>query len=182
MEFISTPIEGLVVIKPQVFTDCRGYFLESFNEREFHAHGIKTHFVQDNISCSSYGVVRGLHCQTGEFSQAKLVSSIIGRVLDVAVDIRHNSKTFGQHYAVELSEENHLQLYIPRGFLHGFSVLSPTSIFSYKVDNFYNKDSEWGMRYDAPEFNIDWKLPLTSIITSEKDRIEHALKDVPFFS
>ncbi len=181
MLFHKTDIEGLVVIEPMVFTDQRGYFTECYNQRDFESAGINCNFVQDNISLSSYGVVRGLHCQCGESAQAKLVSALTGRVLDVAVDIRHNSKTFGKYFAIELSDKNHLQLYIPRGFLHGFSVLSETSLFSYKVDNFYNKDSEWGMRYDSPEFNIDWRIPENRIITSDKDRIEHSLKDVPLF-
>lgn len=182
MNFIKTAIEGLVIVEPKVFNDTRGYFFESYNENDFKANGIDCRFVQDNQSKSSYGVIRGLHCQTGDFCQAKLVSVISGKVLDVAVDVRPNSKSFGQYVAVELSDENHRQLFIPRGFLHGFSVLSETAVFSYKVDNFYNKQSEWGMRYDAPEFNIDWKIPSDRVITSEKDRIEHSLKDVPSFT
>ena len=124
----------------------------------------------------------GLHCQRGEYCQAKLVRALVGKVLDVVVDIRKNSPTFGQHVAVELSDENQRQLFMPHGCLHGFSVLSETAIFAYKVDNFYNKESEWGMRYDAPEFNIDWKIPADKVLTSEKDRIAHSLKDVPDFS
>ena len=182
MNFIKTAIDGVVIVEPKVFNDARGYFYESYNENEFKANGIDCRFVQDNQSKSSYGVIRGLHCQTGEFCQAKLVRVLQGKVLDVAVDVRAGSKTFGQYVAVELSDENHRQLFIPRGFLHGFSVLSDTAVFSYKVDNFYSKQSEWGMRYDAPEFKIDWMIPEDKIITSDKDRIEHSLKDVPSFS
>ncbi|SFK44498.1 dTDP-4-dehydrorhamnose 3,5-epimerase [Succinivibrio dextrinosolvens] len=182
MNFIKTAIDGVVIVEPKVFNDARGYFYESYNENDFKVNGIDCRFVQDNQSKSSYGVIRGLHCQTGEFCQAKLVRVLSGKVLDVAVDVRAGSKTFGQYVAVELSDENHRQLFIPRGFLHGFSVLSDTAVFSYKVDNFYNKLSEWGMRYDAPEFKIDWQVLADKVITSEKDRIEHSLKDVPAFA
>ena len=182
MNFIKTPIEGVIIVEPRVFNDPRGYFFESYNEKEFKANGIDCDFVQDNQSKSSYGVIRGLHCQRGEYCQAKLVRALVGKVLDVVVDIRKNSPTFGQHVAVELSDENHRLLFMPHGCLHGFSVLSETAIFAYKVDNFYNKESEWGMRYDAPEFNIDWKIPADKVLTSEKDRITHSLKDVPDFS
>ena len=181
MNFIKTEIDGVIIVEPRVFNDERGYFFESYNQQEFAKNEIDCNFVQDNQSMSSFGVIRGLHCQTGEHCQAKLVRVLQGKVLDVAVDIRHNSKTFGKFVAVELSSDNQRQLFIPRGFLHGFSVLSETAIFSYKVDNFYNKASEWGMRFDAPEFNIDWKVPKDKVITSEKDRIEHSLKDVPLF-
>ncbi|MCR5536442.1 MAG: dTDP-4-dehydrorhamnose 3,5-epimerase [Succinivibrio sp.] len=181
MNFIETSIAGVWLIEPRVFHDARGYFFESFNAREFAEHGITANFVQDNQSKSSFGVIRGLHCQTGEFCQAKIVRVLVGKVLDVAVDIRQGSPTFGQHVKYELSEENQRQLYIPRGFLHGFSVLSETAVFAYKVDNFYHKEAEWGMRYDAPELGIDWQVPSESIITSDKDRIEHSLRDVPNF-
>ncbi len=181
MNFIKTAIDGVVIVEPRIFNDSRGYFFESYNQAEFQKNGIDAVFVQDNISMSSYGVIRGLHCQTGEHCQAKLVRVLSGKVLDVVVDIRKGSKTFGQHVAVELSSDNQRSLYMPRGVLHGFSVLSETAVFSYKVDNFYCKESEWGMRYDAPEFNIDWKIPPEKVITSEKDRIEHSLKDVPEF-
>lgn len=181
MNFIETSIAGVWVMEPRVFYDARGYFFESFNERELAAHGITDKFVQDNQSKSSYGVIRGLHCQTGEHAQAKIVRVLAGRVLDVAVDIRQGSATFGRHVKYELSEENQRQLYIPRGFLHGFSVLSETAVFAYKVDNFYCREAEWGMRYDAPELGIDWQIPSGSIITSDKDRIEHSLLDVPRF-
>jgi len=181
MNFIKTKLDGVIIVEPKVFSDNRGYFFESYSEKEFLQNGIDLKFVQDNQSMSSYGVIRGLHCQTGEHCQAKLVRVLFGKVLDVAVDIRKNSPTFGQHVAVELSSDNYRQLLIPHGFLHGFSVLSETAVFAYKVDRFYNKGSEWGMRYDAPEFGIDWQIPKDKIITSEKDRIEHSLKEVPLF-
>ena len=179
MNFIKTEIDGVVIIEPRIFEDERGYFFESYNEAEFLKNGIDAKFVQDNQSKSSYGVVRGLHCQTGEHAQAKLVRVLEGKVLDVAVDVRPNSKTFGKHVAVELSAENKRQLFIPRGFLHGFSVLSETAVFAYKVDNLYCKESEFGIRYDDPEIGIDWKVPADKIITSDKDRIAKGLKDVP---
>lgn len=179
MNFIKTEIEGLVIIEPRIFRDARGYFFESYNAAEFARNGINAVFVQDNQSQSSYGVIRGLHCQLGEHSQAKLVRVLQGRVLDVAVDIRPGSPTFGKHVSVELSAENQRQLFIPRHFLHGFSVLSETAVFAYKVDNLYCKESEFGIRYDDPEIGIDWKIPAEAVLTSEKDRIANSLKDVP---
>lgn len=179
MNFIKTKIKDVIIVEPRIFNDERGYFFESYNQKAFKAGGIDCNFVQDNQSKSSYGVIRGLHCQLGEHAQAKLVRVLQGKVLDVAVDIRRNSPTFGQYVAVELSDENQRQLFIPRGFLHGFSVLSETAVFSYKVDNFYCKESEFGIRYDAPEFNIDWQIPKDKVITSEKDRIAHSLNDIP---
>lgn len=179
MNFIKTKIEDVIIVEPRIFNDERGYFFESYNQKAFKEGGIDCNFVQDNQSKSSYGVIRGLHCQLGEHAQAKLVRVLQGKVLDVAVDIRRGSPTFGQHVAVELSDENQRQLFIPRGFLHGFSVLSETAVFSYKVDNFYCKESEFGIRYDAPEFNIDWQIPKDKVITSEKDRIAHSLNDIP---
>lgn len=179
MNFIKTAIDGVVIVEPRVFADARGYFFESYNEAEFHRAGITNKFVQDNQSKSSYGVVRGLHCQLGAHAQAKLVRVLQGRVLDVAVDIRAGSPTFGRHVAVELSDENQRQLFIPRGFLHGFSVLSDTAIFAYKCDNLYHPESEFGIRFDDPEIGIDWQVPADKIITSEKDRIAKGLKDVP---
>ncbi|MCI7005628.1 MAG: dTDP-4-dehydrorhamnose 3,5-epimerase [Akkermansia muciniphila] len=179
MNFIKTEIEGLVIIEPRIFRDARGYFFESYNAEEFARNGINAVFVQDNQSQSSYGVIRGLHCQLGEHSQAKLVRVLQGRVLDVAVDIRPGSPTFGKHVSVELSAENQRQLFIPRHFLHGFSVLSETAVFAYKVDNLYCKESEFGIRYDDPEIGIDWKIPAEAVLTSEKDRIANSLKDVP---
>lgn len=179
MKFIKTKIKDLVIIEPKIFEDERGYFFESYNEKVFKEDGgIDCKFVQDNQSKSSYGVIRGLHCQLGEHSQAKLVRVLQGKVLDVAVDIRRNSPTFGEYVAVELSDENFRQFFIPRGFLHGFSVLSETAVFSYKVDNLYCKASEFGIRYDAPELNIDWQIPDDKVITSEKDRIAHSLQDI----
>lgn len=179
MNFIKTKIKDVIIVEPRIFNDERGYFFESYNQKAFKAGGIDCNFVQDNQSKSSYGVIRGLHCQLGEHAQAKLVRVLQGKVLDVAVDIRRNSPTFGQYVAVELSDENQRQLFIPRGFLHGFSVLSETAVFSYKVDNFYCKESEFGIRYDAPEFNIDWQIPKDKVITSEKDRIAYSLNDIP---
>ncbi len=179
MNFIKTKLDGVVIVEPKVFEDERGYFFESYNEAEFIKNGISTRFVQDNQSKSCYGVVRGLHCQLGEHAQAKLVRVLQGRVLDVAVDIRKNSPTFGQYVAVELSEENRRQLFIPRGFLHGFSVLSETAVFAYKCDNLWCKEAEFGIRYDDPDIGIDWQVPADKIITSEKDRIAKGLKDVP---
>jgi len=178
MNFIKTEIDGVVIIEPKIFEDERGYFFESYNEKEFIKNGINNQFVQDNQSKSSYGVVRGLHCQLGEHAQAKLVRVLEGRVLDVAVDVRKGSKTFGCHIAVELSAENKRQLFIPRGFLHGFSVLSDTAVFAYKVDNLYCKESEFGVAYDDKEIGVDWKIPQDKIITSEKDRSGHTLQDL----
>ncbi len=179
MNFIKTEIDGVVIVEPRVFVDARGYFFESYNEAEFEKNGIPNKFVQDNQSKSSFGVVRGLHCQLGEFAQAKLVRVLSGRVLDVAVDIRKNSPTFGKYVAVELSDENKRQLFIPRGFLHGFSVLSDEAVFAYKCDNFYAPGAEFGIRFDDQDIGIDWKIPADKIITSDKDRIAKGLKDVP---
>ena len=179
MNFIKTDIEGVVIVEPRVFEDERGYFFESYNEAEFVANGITNKFVQDNQSKSSYGVIRGLHCQLGEHAQAKLVRVLEGKVLDVAVDIRKGSPTFGKHVAVELSAENKRQLFIPRGFLHGFSVLSETAVFAYKCDNLYCKAAEFGIRYDDEEIGIDWQVPADKVVTSEKDRMANKLKDIP---
>lgn len=178
MNFIKTEIDGVVIVEPRVFEDERGYFFESYNQEEFFKNGITNNFVQDNQSKSSYGVVRGLHCQLGEHAQAKLVRVLKGKVLDVAVDVRKGSKTFGKHVAVELSAENKRQLFIPRGFLHGFSVLSETAIFAYKCDNLYCKASEFGIAYNDEDIGVDWKVPQDKIITSEKDRLAHKLKDL----
>ncbi len=179
MNFFKTEIEGVYIIEPKIFEDKRGYFFESYNEDEFIKNGILNRFVQDNQSKSTYGVIRGLHCQLGEHSQAKLVRVLKGKVLDVAVDIRKDSPTFGKHVAVELSAENQRQLFIPRNFLHGFSVLSEEAIFAYKCDNLYCKEAEFGIRYDDPEIGIDWKIPADKIITSEKDCLANSLKDIP---
>ena len=178
MNFIKTKLDGVIIVEPRIFQDDRGYFFESYNEAEFIKNGITNRFVQDNQSKSSYGVVRGLHCQLGEHAQAKLVRVLDGKVLDVAVDFRRDSKTFGQYVAVELSDENKRQLFIPRGFLHGFSVLSDTAIFAYKCDNLYCKESEYSIRFDDPDINIDWKIPADKIITSEKDKLAKRFKDV----
>jgi len=178
MNFIKTAIEGVYIIEPRIFKDERGYFFESYNEAEFAKNGIPNKFVQDNQSMSSYGVVRGLHCQLGEHSQAKLVRVLQGKVLDVAVDVRPKSPTFGKHVAVELSAENQRQLFIPRQFLHGFSVLSPKAVFAYKCDNLYCKESEFGIRYDDPEIGVNWRVPANKVITSEKDRLANKLQDL----
>jgi len=178
MNFIKTKLEGVVIVEPKIFRDQRGYFFESYNETEFIKNGIPNHFVQDNQSMSTYGVIRGLHCQLGDKSQAKLVRVLKGKVLDVAVDARPDSPTFGQHVSVELSDENQRQLFIPRGFLHGFSVLSETAIFAYKCDNLYCKQAEFGIRYDDPEIGVDWLVPPQKVITSDKDRLANRLIDL----
>ena len=178
MEVIKTPIEGLFVIEPRVFFDARGYFVETYNEQRYQAAGIYARFVQDNQSCSSYGVVRGLHFQRPPFTQAKLVSCVVGKVLDVAVDIRKDSPTYGQWYAVELSAENHKQFFIPRGFAHGFSVLSDTAVFSYKCDNLYHPEADGGILLSDEALNIDWQVPAESRILSEKDTKHPLLRDL----
>jgi dTDP-4-dehydrorhamnose 3,5-epimerase len=169
MEIISTPIRDLFIIKNRIFADSRGFFLESYNKKRLAESGINIDFCQDNLSKSSYGVVRGLHYQLNPHSQSKLVSVIVGKVYDVAVDIRKGSPTFGQWFGVELSEENKLQFLIPQGFAHGFSVLSDTAVFSYKCDNFYDPAMERGIMYNDPSLNIDWQVPLEEAIISEKD-------------
>lgn len=178
MEFIKTSIEDVYIIEPKVFADDRGYFFESYNQAAFIQAGLDYNFIQDNQSKSSYGVIRGLHFQKGEFAQAKLVRVLAGKVLDVAVDIRAGSKTFGQHVAVELSAENNRQLLIPRGFAHGFSVLSDTAIFAYKCDNVYNKASEGGLRYNDKALGIDWKIAVGKEVLSEKDKILPFLEEI----
>ena len=170
MEYRETEIKGVYVIEPRVFTDDRGYFMEAFKQADFDAHIGHVDFIQDNESMSSRGVIRGLHYQKGDFAQAKLVRVIKGRVLDVAVDIRKCSPTFGRHVAVELSDANKLQFFIPRGFAHGFLVLSDVAIFTYKVDNVYAPQAEAGIRWDDPALGIDWGLPEADILLSEKDR------------
>ena len=169
MEKIETGIEGLYVIKPRVFEDARGYFFECFNQAKFAELGINNVFIQDNESKSSYGVVRGLHCQADEYSQAKLVRCLEGKVMDVAVDVREGSATYGKSYAIELSAENHLMFMIPRGFLHGFAVLSETAIFSYKCDNLYHPASERGINPYDEALAIDWGIPKEEAILSPKD-------------
>jgi dTDP-4-dehydrorhamnose 3,5-epimerase len=166
----ETKLKGCFILEPKVFEDGRGYFFESFNQDTFNnLIGENITFIQDNESYSSKGVLRGLHYQTGKYAQAKLVRVIKGKVLDIAVDIRKDSPTFGEHVSLELSEDNKLQLFIPRGFAHGFIVLSDTAIFSYKCDNFYNKDSEGGIIYNDKDLNIDWVLNEDEFIVSEKD-------------
>lgn len=178
MNFIATKLEGCFVIEPKIITDERGYFMESFNENTFQ-NGInqKVHFVQDNQSYSSKGVLRGLHYQTGEHAQAKLVRVLQGEVLDVAVDIRPDSPTFGQYESVYLSAENQKQFFVPRGFAHGFLVLSETAIFFYKCDNFYNKESEGGIIYNDKTININWSFPMSDLIISEKDKVQPKLEN-----
>lgn len=170
MRVINTDIEGVVIIEPEVFGDSRGYFMESFSERDFHKHVAPVKFVQDNESRSRYGVVRGLHYQREPYAQSKLVRCVVGRVLDVAVDIREGSPTYGKHVAVELSAENHRQLFIPKGFAHGFAVLSQEAIFAYKCDEFYHPEAEAGIAWNDPKIGIDWRLPKEDIILSEKDK------------
>lgn len=181
MIFTEQNIPGVWVIEPKVFADSRGYFMESFKQNEFEKHIGKIDFIQDNESKSSYGVLRGLHYQKGEFSQAKLVRVIKGKVLDVAVDIRKSSPTFGQFVAVELSEENKKQLFIPRGFAHGFVVLSEEAIFTYKVDNLYAPQADAGIIYNDPEIGISWQINTEDILLSEKDTKHPLLKDAEVF-
>lgn len=176
MNFIPTKLEGCYIIEPKIITDERGYFMESFNEIAFQK-GISypIHFVQDNQSFSSQGVLRGMHYQTGEYAQAKLVRVLQGKVLDVAIDIRPESTTYGQYESVILSGENQRQFFVPRGFAHGFLVLSETATFFYKCDNFYNKESEGGILYNDKDVKIDWQFPLENLIISEKDKVQPSL-------
>ena len=170
MEIIKTELEGLLMVRPRVFSDSRGYFFESFSRRDFeNATGCQVDFVQDNESCSQRGVIRGLHFQSPPYSQAKLVRCVSGRVLDVALDIRRSSPTFGRHFAAELSGENKLALFIPRGFAHGFAVLSDDAIFQYKCDNYYCPESEGGISIFSPELSIDWGIDPVDAILSPKD-------------
>ncbi len=178
MNYIKTSIDGAYVIEPKVFDDARGYFFESYRQQEFDEKVAKTVFVQDNESKSSKGVLRGLHYQRGEYSQAKLVRVIKGRVLDVAVDIRKDSPTYGKHVMVELSEDNKRQFFIPRHFAHGFLVLSDEAIFTYKVDNVYAPQSEASIRYDDPDLAIEWPMSADEILTSPKDENGKAFKDI----
>jgi len=179
MEIEHTAIAGVEIIHPRIFEDARGYFFESFSQRDFDAQVRPVQFVQDNESKSSYGVLRGLHFQKGHFAQSKLVRVIKGTVLDVAVDIRVGSPTFGQHVAVELSGKNHLQFFIPRGFAHGFSVLSKEAVFQYKCDNFYAPQSEGAIAWDDPTIGIDWRIPEESVLLSFKDAHHPRLADCP---
>ncbi len=177
MEVIKTSIDGLVIIEPKIFEDARGYFFESFSQREFEEKVRKINFVQDNESMSSYGVMRGLHFQRPPYTQSKLVRCVNGKVLDVAVDIRKGSPTYGQHVAVELSEDNHRQFFVPRGFAHGFVVLSETAVFQYKCDNFYAPQADGGINIKDDSLGIDWQIPIGSAILSEKDLKHTFLKD-----
>ncbi len=178
MNFIKTKIDGLLIVEPKVFEDSRGYFFEAYNRQVFEKEGLHYDFVQDNQSFSTYGTVRGLHFQKGEAAQAKLVRVISGRVLDVAVDLRPGSPTFGKHEAVELTGENQRMFLIPRGFAHGFSVLSETALFTYKCDNFYNKAAEGGLLYNDPALEIDWQVPADKVVLSEKDKVHPKLAEI----
>ena len=177
MNVIKTYIEGVVIIEPRIFKDARGYFFESYNKQEFDEKVAKVDFVQDNESCSTYGVMRGLHFQRPPFAQAKLVRCVKGAVLDVAVDIRKGSPTYGQHVAVELTEDNHRQFFIPRGFTHGFAVLSDIAVFQYKCDNYYHPEADGGISIVDPSLGIDWGIALEEAVLSEKDRRHPLLKD-----
>ena len=181
MEYIKTEIEGVFIIEPKVFNDARGYFMEAWKQQEFNEHIGKVDFIQDNESKSSFGVLRGLHYQKGDLSQAKLVRVIKGKVLDVAVDIRKSSPTFGKHVMVELSEENKRQFFIPRGFAHGFLVLSEEAIFTYKVDNPYAPQAETGIRWNDPDLAIEWPIDFSQVQTSEKDLKQPFFKDAEVF-
>ena len=181
MEYLKTDIEGVFLLKPRVFGDARGYFVETWKQADFDEHVEPVTFIQDNESKSSRGVLRGLHYQKGEWSQAKLVRVIQGRVLDVAVDIRRSSPTFGKHIMVELSEENKHQLFIPRGFAHGFLVLSDEAVFTYKVDNVYAPQAEAGIRWNDPQLGIHWPIDPAEVLTSEKDLRQPLLQDAWLF-
>lgn len=179
--FIKTEIPDVVIIEPKVFGDDRGYFFESYNQKDFEENIGKIEFVQDNESKSSYGVLRGLHYQLPPYTQSKLVRAIKGTVLDVAVDIRKDSPTFGKHVAVELSEENKRQLFVPKGFAHGFVVLSDEAVFAYKVDEFYTPSHDRGIKFDDSELGIDWKIDLEKVSLSEKDKVQPLLRDAEVF-
>ncbi|RGV37806.1 dTDP-4-dehydrorhamnose 3,5-epimerase [Bacteroides clarus] len=181
MNYIQTEIDGVWIIEPRVFNDARGYFMEAFKEEEFRANIGDVHFVQDNESKSSFGVLRGLHYQKGKYSQAKLVRVIKGKVLDVAVDLRRSSPTFGKYVSVELSEENKRQFFIPRGFAHGFLVLSDEAIFTYKVDNGYAPQAEASIRFNDETVGIDWPVAESQFIVSEKDGHAVSFKDAEYF-
>ncbi|MEC7275456.1 MAG: dTDP-4-dehydrorhamnose 3,5-epimerase [Bdellovibrionota bacterium] len=178
MKVLETPLNGLLIIEPKVFSDDRGYFFESFNKEKLKSLGVSYKWVQDNQSFSEFGTVRGLHFQKGENAQTKLVRVVIGRVLDVVVDLRKESLTFGQMYSIELNDQNHLQLLVPKGFAHGFSVLSKNAVFSYKVDEYYDKSSEGGIRFDDPDLNIDWGISKSDIKLSLKDESLPYLKSI----
>ena len=177
MDVIKTKLDSVVIIEPKIFDDARGYFFESFSQREFEEKVRKINFVQDNESMSSYSVMRGLHFQRPPFTQSKLVRCVKGAVLDVAVDIRKGSPTYGQHVAVELTEYNHRQFFVPRGFAHGFAVLSKTAIFQYKCDNFYAPQADGGVSIKDEKLGIDWQIPIDKALLSEKDTLRECLKD-----
>lgn len=181
MEYIETEIKGVYIIEPRVFNDARGYFFEAWKKEEFNEKVGVVNFIQDNESKSTKGVLRGLHYQKGDAAQAKLVRVIKGKVLDVAVDIRQSSPTFGKHVMVELSDENKCQLFIPRGFAHGFLVLSEEAVFTYKVDNPYAPQSEAGIRWNDPELDIQWPVMSVEVLTSEKDLMQPLMKDAELF-
>lgn len=181
MNVIATELEGVVIIEPRIFPDARGYFFESYSKRDFDAQVAKVDFIQDNESRSQYGVLRGLHFQKGEHSQAKLVRVVRGRVFDVAVDLRKSSPTFGKYTGVELSEENHREFFIPRGFAHGFAVMSETAVFQYKCDNFYAPESEGAIMWNDPDLAIKWPVPADKIILSEKDKHHPLFRDSDYF-
>ena len=181
MEYIKTEIEGVWILQPKVFDDARGYFFEVFKQSDFEQHIGNVNFIQDNESKSTYGVLRGLHYQKGDLSQAKLVRVISGKVLDVAVDIRKNSPTFGKHVMVELSGENKRQFFIPRGFAHGFLVMSDEAVFTYKVDNIYSPQNEASIRFDDPDLAIQWPLNMDNVLTSPKDLTAVSFKDAVVF-
>lgn len=180
MNVIKTEIDGVVIIEPRVFNDARGYFFESYSERDFNSQVGEVKFIQDNESRSQYGVLRGLHYQKGEHSQAKLVRVVRGKVYDVAVDLRKSSPTFGKYVGVELSEDNHRQFFIPRGFAHGFAVMSDIAVFQYKCDNFYAPQSEGAIMWNDPQLNIEWPIPADKVILSEKDQHHPLLKDAEY--
>ena len=186
MQVLQTKIPGLLIIEPKVFKDQRGYFFESYSYRKYQKFGIENEFVQDNVSSSVRGVIRGLHYQLSPYAQGKLIQVLKGKVLDVVVDLRQGSPTFGEHLALELSDENHRQFFVPRGFAHGFSVLSEEVLFSYKCDNYYNKESERGINFNDSSLNIDWQIPESEIIVSPKDQalpsLEEAEKNFVFQS
>lgn len=177
MNVLKTAIDGVLIIEPNIFGDARGYFFESFSQREFEEKVRKINFVQDNESMSCYGVMRGLHFQRPPFAQSKLVRCVKGAVLDVAVDIRKGSPTYGQHVAVELTEDNHRQFFVPRGFAHGFAVLSETAVFQYKCDNFYAPQADGGISIKDESLGIDWKIPTEKALLSQKDMLHECLKD-----
>lgn len=181
MNVIKTDIEGVLVLEPKIFNDARGYFFESYNERDFNALVGSVNFIQDNESRSQYGVLRGLHFQKGEHSQAKLVRVVRGKVYDVAVDLRKSSPTFGKYVGVELTEDNHRQFFIPRGFAHGFAVMSDIAVFQYKCDNLYAPESEGAIMWNDPDLDIKWPVAANNIILSEKDKHHPFLKDSEYF-